>query len=98
MVLRIKVPTTKKKPVRNYRKEYDNYHSSPEQIKRRDSRNAANTIAKKKGIIKKGDGKDIAHRNGNPKDNNPKNLVAQKKSVNRSFARTRTATKRNPRA
>jgi hypothetical protein len=53
MVQRIKVPSTRKKAVRNYRKEYDNYHSSPEQIKRRDSRNAANTIAKKSGIIKR---------------------------------------------
>tara|TARA_R110000751_G_scaffold76510_1_gene154339 strand:- start:140 stop:436 length:297 start_codon:yes stop_codon:yes gene_type:complete len=98
MVLRVKVPVARKKAKRNYRKEYDNYHSSPLQIKKRDSRNAANILAKKKGIIKKGDGKDIHHKNGNPKDNNPKNLVAQKKSVNRSFARTRTATKRNPRA
>ena len=81
---------------RNYKKEYANYHSKPEQIKRRDKRNAARNIAKKKGIVKKGDGKDVAHKNGNPNDNRPSNLTVQKKSKNRSFARTRTANKRNP--
>ena len=35
---------------RNYRKEYDNYHSRPEQIKRRDSRNAARNSMKKRGV------------------------------------------------
>jgi len=59
-------PNKRKVTKRNYRKEYENYHSKPEQIKRRDKRNAANAIAKKKGIVKKGDGKDVAHRNGNP--------------------------------
>ena len=86
----------KKKTKRNYRKEYDNYHGKKEQIKRRDKRNAARNIAKKKGIVKKGGGKDVAHKNGNPNDNRPSNLTVQKKSKHRSFARTRTAKKRNP--
>ena len=86
----------KKKTKRNYRKEYDNYHGKKEQIKRRDKRNAARNIAKKKGIVKKGDGKDVAHKNGNPNDNRPSNLTVQKKSKNRSFARTKNARKRNP--
>ena len=30
--------------MRNYRKEYDNYHSKPEQRKKRSSRNKANRI------------------------------------------------------
>ena len=38
----------KAKPKRNYRKEYDNYHGKPDQIKRRDSRNAARNLLKKK--------------------------------------------------
>ena len=91
-------PNKRKVTKRNYRKEYDNYHGTPEQIKRRDSRNAANAIAKKKGIVKKGDGKDVAHKNGNPKDNSSKNLVAQLQSKNRSFSRTAKAKKRNPKA
>ena len=78
---------------RNYKKEYANYHSKPVQKKNRAGRNAARAIAKKNGA--KVAGKDVAHRNGNPRDNRPKNLTTQPASRNRSFARTRTARKRN---
>ena len=81
---------------RNYRKEYDNYHGRPEQIKRRDSRNAARNLMKKRGVNVTG--KDVTHRNGNPKDNRRSNLTIQSPSRNRSFARTRTAGKRNRKA
>ena len=81
---------------RNYRKEYDNYHGKPEQIKRRDSRNAARNSLKKAGVNVAG--KDVAHKNGNPRDNNRGNLTLQRPSQNRSFARTKTAGKRNKRA
>jgi hypothetical protein len=74
---------------RNYRSEYDNYHSKPEQKKNRASRNAARASMVKAGKAKKGDGKDVAHRNGNPRDNRSSNLVAQAKSKNRSFPRKR---------
>jgi hypothetical protein len=83
---------------RNYRKEYDNYHGKPEQIKRRDSRNAARRKLTKAGKVKKGDGKDVAHRNGNPKDNRSANLKVVSRRRNRSYPRTKTAGKRNPRA
>ena len=79
---------------RNYKKEYANYHSKPVQKKNRAGRNAARTIAKKNGANVAG--KDVAHRNGNPRDNRPKNLTTQPASRNRSFARTRNARKRNP--
>lgn len=75
---------------RNYRSEYDNYQSRPEQKKNRASRNAARAAMVKAGKAKKGDGKDVAHRNGNPRDNDPKNLSVQSKSKNRSFSRKRT--------
>ena len=99
-----KKKTTKKKKMsvggvakkRNYRKEYDNYHGKPEQIKRRDSRNAARNALKKSGVNVAG--KDVAHRNGNPRDNRRGNLTLQTASQNRSFARTKTAGKRNRRA
>ena len=78
---------------RNYRSEYDNYHARPEQKKNRASRNAARAAMTKAGKVKKGDGKDVTHRNGNPKDNNPRNLGVQPKSKNRSFARTKNAKK-----
>ncbi len=76
---------------RNYRKEYDNYQGKPEQIKRRTSRNAARATLAKAGVVKKGDGKDVAHKNNNPKDNKRSNIKAQSKFANRSFKRTKTA-------
>ena len=93
MVLRKPAPVKKKKP-RNYRKEYDNYHARPEQIKRRDSRNAARNSLKKAGV--KVAGKDVAHKNGNPRDNRRSNLTTASASKNRSYSRTRNARKRNP--
>jgi hypothetical protein len=83
---------------RNYRKEYDNYQGKPDQIKRRTARNAARGALMKTGAAKRGDGKDVAHKNGNPRDNRRGNLTLQRPSQNRSFARTKTAGKRNRRA
>ena len=79
---------------RNYAKEYANYHSRPEQIKKRSSRNKARRLAVKEGKAKKGDGKDIHHRDGTPMNNNRGNLKSMTKSKNRSFARTKTARKK----
>tara|TARA_X000001388_G_scaffold27219_1_gene19223 strand:- start:123 stop:380 length:258 start_codon:yes stop_codon:yes gene_type:complete len=81
---------------RNYRKEYDNYHGRPEQIKRRDSRNAARNLMKKRGVNVAG--KDVTHRNGNPRDNKFSNLGISSVKRNRSFARTKTAGKVRSRA
>ena len=50
----------------------------------------------KAGLVRKGDGKDVHHSTGNPMNN--KRLVAKPKSANRSFARTKTAGKKNPRS
>ena len=81
---------------RNYKKEYKNYHSKSEQVKNRQSRNKARRILKSKGVFVKG--KDVAHRNGNPKDNRISNLTVKLASKNRSFSRTRKSKKRNPMA
>ena len=51
---------------RNYGKEYKNYQKKEEEKNRRASRNAARRLMMKKGLVKKGDGKDVAHKNGNP--------------------------------
>jgi len=51
----------------------------------------------KLGKVKKGDGKDVDHSNGNPKDNRSSNLKVKAPSANRSVARTKTARKKNPR-
>ena len=69
---------------RNYRKEYDNYHSRPEQRKNRSSRNLARRLMKKKLGIKKIRGKDIDHKDKNPRNNSRKNLRIRSKSYNRS--------------
>ena len=80
---------------RNYRKEYDAYQGKPEQIKRRASRNAARRLLEKEGKVRKGDGKDVAHKNNNPRDNSKSNLSVQSKAKNRSFARTKSAGMKN---
>lgn len=46
---------------RDLRKEYDEYHSKPEQKKRRAQRNAARRKAIEAGRAKKGDGKEVDH-------------------------------------
>lgn len=78
---------------RNYKKENENYKSKPEQIEKRVARNKARRMAMKAGLVKKGDGKDVDHRNGNPLDNSKGNLRVQKASTNRSFPRNKKAGK-----
>ena len=79
---------------RSYKDEYKNYHSSPEQKKKRASRNAARSEMEKKGKVSKGDGKDVDHKNGNAKDNSKGNLRVKAKSANRSFPRNSKAGKK----
>lgn len=50
----------------------------------------------KAGLVRKGDGKDVDHKNGSTKDGSMKNLRAVPASVNRSYKRTKTARKVNP--
>ena len=69
---------------RNYRKEYDNYHSRPEQRKNRSKRVLARRLMMKLGRVKKGDGKDVDHKDGNPKNNGKSNLRVRSKSSNRA--------------
>jgi hypothetical protein len=46
---------------RNYDKEYQQYHGTEEQKKRRAQRNAARRSAMRAGKVKKGDNKEIDH-------------------------------------
>jgi|TARA_B100001059_G_scaffold235543_1_gene281548 hypothetical protein len=80
--------------MRNYKKEYKNYQGTDQQKKNRASRNAARNALKKVGAVKKGDGKDVNHRNGNPRDNSTKNLSITTKRANRSFPRNSKAGKK----
>lgn len=70
---------------RNYRKEYDNYHSKPEQRANRSKRVLARRKMEKKGKVRKGDGKDVDHKDGNPRNNGDSNLRVLPKSKNRSM-------------
>ncbi len=77
----------KKKGKRNYKREYKKYHSKPKQKKRRAQRNSARAKMVKAGKAKKGDGKDVHHKNRNTKDNRSRNLAVVSKRSNRSFKR-----------
>ena len=69
--------------MRDYGSEYKNYHSKPEQKKRRAGRNLARRIMKRK-LGSKIHGKDIDHRDRNPNNNSLTNLSVKSKSTNRS--------------
>ena len=68
---------------RDYKAEYARYHSQPEQKKRRAARNAARAKMIFKGFAKKGDGKDVDHKDRNPFNNAGSNLRIQSKKENR---------------
>lgn len=75
---------------RDYRKQYDNYDGSPEQIKNRTKRNAARATLEKDGKVFKGDGKEVGHKKALIKggSNAKSNLKVQSKTSNRSVSRT----------
>jgi len=79
---------------RNYKKEYKNYQGKPEQKKRRAMRNKVRRMLTRAGKVKKGDGKDVHHKDGNPMNYKKSNLKVVRKSKNRSFARNRKAGKK----
>jgi hypothetical protein len=70
--------------MRNYRKEYDNYHSRKEQRERRSSRNKARRKVVKANGKASVKGKDVDHKDRNPMNNSPKNLRVTYKAKNRS--------------
>ena len=69
---------------RNYRDEYLKFQSSTESKRDRASRNKVRRAAEREGRVSKGDGKDVDHRNGNPRDNRRSNLRVTSRSANRS--------------
>ncbi len=86
-ILTITLSKSHKKQVneRNYRKEYDNYQGTPEQIARRSSRNKARRIMGDKTKI----GMDVGHKDNNPMNNDPSNLRNEVPSDNRREPRLR---------
>ena len=70
--------------MRDYKKEYKEYQGTPQQLKRRASRNAARRRLLAQGRVNKGDGKDVDHKDSNPMNNSKGNLHVMSASENRS--------------
>lgn len=65
----------KRRPTKEgYREAYRKFHSSAKAKAERASRNAARRAAIRSGRVQKGDGKDIHHADGNPRNNSSSNL------------------------
>jgi hypothetical protein len=73
------------------------YQKKPEQVAKRVARNKARRHMIKAGKVRKGDGKDINHKDGNALNNSPSNWQVQSRKANRSYPRTKNAGKKNPR-
>lgn len=73
---------------RDYKKEYNNYHSKPAAKKQRARNNKANRDA---GTYGNGDGKDVAHAKAGARG---KVIGKQSPSKNRSFPRNKKAQRR----
>lgn len=80
---------------RNYAQEYRTAKRRGEVGTGSNGENASRKRARRKlekaGKVRKNDGKDVAHKNNNPRDNSRKNLSVQSKSKNRSFKRNKKA-------
>ena len=75
---------------RNYKKEYENYHSKPEQKKRRAGRNKARRdVVKSVKDSKQLVGKDVHHKDNNPMNNDKSNLSVVTQKYNRTEPRKR---------
>ena len=70
--------------MRDYKKEYRNYQGKPEQIKNRTARNRARRLMIRKHGKSKLKGKDIDHKDSNPRNNSYSNLRIMSKSKNRA--------------
>jgi len=68
---------------RDYKEEYKTYPGTLEQRKRRAARNRARRYMERNGRARKGDGKDVDHRDGNPLNNSSGNIRIRSRSANR---------------
>jgi len=69
---------------RDYKKEYRDYHGTKQQLKRRAARNKARRMLAKDGLVRKGDGKEVDHKDFDPTNNRRSNLRVMSKSDNRT--------------
>ncbi len=77
--------------VRDYKQEYRTQHASPAAKKKRAENNKARRIMEKAGKVRKGDGKDVAHKDNNTNNNSRSNLSVQSQAKNRSYPRNKNA-------
>ena len=68
---------------RNYKKEYDDYHGTERQKKRRAARNKARRHMERTGRVSRGDGKEVDHKDFNPENNSSSNLRIVEAKTNR---------------
>lgn len=73
-----------KKGRANRLKQQRKLNSTEGEKKKRAARNQARAMLKKAGKVRKGDGKDVDHKDGNPMNNSKKNLSIKSKYKNRS--------------
>ena len=69
---------------RDYREEYDSFHGTPKEKKRRAARNKARRHLEREGRVRKNDGKDVDHKDHNPLNNSSSNIRVRDRSANRS--------------
>lgn len=82
----------------NYVRDYSmsgegKYDKSPKRMADNRARKKARSLLEKSGAAKRGDGKDVDHKNGNPRDNSSKNLRSVGRATNRSIKRNKKAGK-----
>lgn len=63
--------------------DYQKYHASPRMVKERALRNKNRREAERAGKVRKGDGKEIDHKDGNPRNNGAGNLRVVSRHTNR---------------
>jgi len=68
---------------RNYPREYKATHGTAKGKADRAARNKARKTMEKAGRVKKGDGREVDHKNHNPRDNSKSNLRVVNKKTNR---------------
>lgn len=79
----ITVNGKRKRTAAGYRHEYDKFQSSAKAKAERASRNSARRAALKSGRVSKGDGRDIDHKDSNPRHNSASNLRVVSQATNR---------------
>lgn len=76
---------------RPYKKEYEQYDGTPMVKKKRAARNKARAMMEKKGLVHKGDGKDVDHKTPLSKGGKTvvSNLRVKTAHANRSYKRNK---------